>query len=87
MESGITYQPINSFSISFDPEYEKRSNKTQYVSEAVFNNNIPRYITANIDQQTLSASLRLNYTINPNLTIQYYGQPFISKGIYNNFNF
>ncbi|MEL6304179.1 MAG: DUF5916 domain-containing protein, partial [Bacteroidota bacterium] len=26
-----------------------------------------------------------NYTINPNLTIQYWGQPFISRGRYSNF--
>ncbi len=30
-------------------------------------------------------SLRLNYTINSNLTIQYWGQPFISRGRYANF--
>ena len=30
-------------------------------------------------------SLRLNYNINPNLTIQYWGQPFISRGRYSNF--
>tara|TARA_Y100001968_G_scaffold304123_1_gene318858 strand:- start:211 stop:651 length:441 start_codon:yes stop_codon:yes gene_type:complete len=30
-------------------------------------------------------SFRLNYTINPNLTIQYWGQPFISRGRYSNF--
>lgn len=30
-------------------------------------------------------SLRLNYTINPNLTIQYWGQPFISNGLYTDF--
>ena len=29
----------------------------------------------------------MNYSINPDLTIQYYGQPFISRGRYNNFNF
>jgi len=47
----------------------------------------PRYITADIDQQTLSASIRVNYNINPNLTIQYYGEPFISRGRYTDFNF
>jgi hypothetical protein len=30
-------------------------------------------------------SFRLNYTINPNLSIQYWGQPFISRGRYSNF--
>jgi len=32
-------------------------------------------------------SLRLNYNINPNLTIQYWGQPFISRGRYSNFKY
>ncbi|MCF6347117.1 MAG: carbohydrate binding family 9 domain-containing protein [Flavobacteriaceae bacterium] len=86
IETGVTYQPINSFSISLNPEYSRNPNKTQYVTETNFNGT-PRYITAEIDQQTLSASIRLNYTINPNLTIQYYGQPFISRGTYKNFNF
>ena len=29
----------------------------------------------------------MNYNINPNLTIQYYGQPFIFKAKYSNFNY
>ncbi len=85
-ETSLTYQPSNSLSISFSPEFSKNPNKTQYVTETNFNGT-PRYITAEIDRQTLSASFRLNYTINPNLTIQYYGQPFISRGTYKSFNF
>jgi len=85
-EADLTYQPTNSLSISINPEFSKNPNKTQYVTETNFNGNA-RYITAEIDQQTLSTSIRLNYTINPNLTIQYYGQPFISRGTYKNFNY
>ena len=86
LETGFTYQPTNALSVSFNPEYEKNPNKTQYVTTTDFNGTA-RYITAEIDQQTLSASLRINYTINPDLTIQYYGQPFISRGNYKNFNY
>ena len=93
-EGGITYQPINSFSLSISPEFSKNPNKTQYVAETLFeqvvNNEIiktPRYILAEIDQQTLSAAIRLNYTINPNLTVQYYGQPFVSRGRYKSFKY
>lgn len=82
----LNYQPFNAFSMSLNPEFEENPNKTQYVTEQDFNNTT-RYITAEIDQQTLSASIRLNYSINPNLTIQYYGQPFISRGRYTNFNY
>ncbi|WP_299312365.1 DUF5916 domain-containing protein [uncultured Aquimarina sp.] len=82
----LNYQPFNAFSVSLNPEFERNPNKTQYVTETDFAGT-PRYITARIDQQTLSASIRLNYNINPNLTIQYYGQPFISRGTYKDFNY
>ncbi|WP_299187351.1 DUF5916 domain-containing protein [uncultured Aquimarina sp.] len=82
----MRYQPFNALSISLNPEFERNPNKTQYVTEVDFAGT-PRYITARIDQQTLSASIRLNYNINPNLTIQYYGQPFISRGTYTDFNY
>ena len=31
--------------------------------------------------------MRLNYSLNPNLSIQYYAQPFISKGEYKDFKY
>ncbi|MBL4604908.1 MAG: hypothetical protein JKY02_04390 [Flavobacteriaceae bacterium] len=46
-----------------------------------------RYILGHIDQQTWTTTLRLNYSINPNMSIQYYGQPFISRGRYTDFNY
>lgn len=82
----LRYQPLNSLSMSLDFEYEENPNKTQYVTETDFNG-VPRYILGEIDNENLSATLRLNYNINPNLTIQYYGQPFIFKAKYSNFNF
>ncbi len=94
IEAGITYQPINAFSVSFAPEYQKNPNKTQYVTEVELEQIVngqtvtePRYILGNIDQQTLSAAIRLNYNVNPNLTVQYYGQPFVSRGRYSDFKY
>ncbi len=80
------YQPFDAFSLSAEIEYEENPNKTQYVDEVSFNG-IPRYITANIDQRTFATSLRFNYSLNPNLSIQFYGQPFISRGTYTDFNY
>ena len=85
-ELGFRYQPLDALSVSLDPELELMPNKTQYVTEVDFNGT-PRYITGAIDQRTLSANIRVNYNINPNLTIQYYGQPFISQGEYTDFNY
>ncbi len=80
------YQPFDAFSLSTEIEYEENPNKTQYVTETDFNGT-PRYIMGNIDQKTFSTSIRLNYSVNPNLSIQFYGQPFISRGLYNDFNY
>ena len=48
-------------------------------------NSDTRYIFAELDQKTVSFTFRLNYTINPELSLEYYGQPFISAGKYTNF--
>lgn len=84
-DGGITYQPINAFTVSLSPNFVINKSKTQFVTETAFNGD-SRYITAELSQDTLNATLRLDYNINPNLTIQYYGQPFISKGKYKSFN-
>ena len=56
------------------------------VTESSFNGT-PRYVLGEIDNQQISTTLRVNYNINPNLTIQYYGQPFIFKAKFSNFNY
>ncbi len=82
----MRYQPLNALSLSLETEYANRPNKTQYVTQEDFVG-ITRYITSAIDQETLSATLRVNFNFNPNLTLQYYGQPFIARGKYSNFNY
>jgi len=84
-EVRFRYQPLDALSLSLSTEYASNPNKTQYVTETDFNGT-PRYITAEIDNESISVTLRINYTINPNLTIQYYGQPFIFNAEYSNFN-
>jgi hypothetical protein len=83
-EFGIIYQPINSLRISASPEYSINKDKLQFIDNLEVNGET-RYLNGTIDQKTFSMSFRLNYTINPNLTIQYWGQPFISRGRYKEF--
>ena len=85
-ESELNYQPTNALNISFSPEYSISKSKTQYVTQTNYVN-ASRYILGTIDNHTLTASVRFDYTINPNLSIQYYGQPFISRGRYNDFKY
>jgi hypothetical protein len=85
-EVRFRYQPLNSLSLSLTTEFEQNPNKTQYVTESSYNGS-PRYILGAIDNESFSATLRVEYTINPNLTIQYYGQPFLFKANFSNFNY
>lgn len=85
-ELRFRYQPLNSLSASLNFQYDQNPTKTQYVNQADFASN-SRYILGAIDNESLSATLRVNYNINPNLTIQYYGQPFIFKANFDDFGF
>jgi hypothetical protein len=80
----IVYRPSNSISLSAEPGYSIQKGALQYVSETTSDGN-PVYLFGELDQKTLSFTFRINYTINPELSIEYYGQPFVSAGKYNNF--
>lgn len=82
----INYQPFDSFSMSLDNSLSKTQDRTQYVTTADFGN-LKRYILGNIKNDTWSSTLRLNYSLNPNFSVQFYGQPYISRGRYSNFNY
>ena len=83
---GVSYQPLDALRISLNPSYNINNDKLQFVDNIEVGNET-RYLNAKIEQRTLSMSLRVNYTINPNLTIQYWGQPFVSTGRYSNFKY
>ncbi|MCP3930735.1 MAG: carbohydrate binding family 9 domain-containing protein [Bacteroidetes bacterium] len=83
---GMQIQPTNAFNISLRPSLSKNQRQIQSVGSAEFEGEA-RYLAGSVDQRTLSMTLRLNYTITPNLTLQFYGQPFISQGQYDEFKY
>ena len=80
------YQPTDAFSMSFNIEYSNLFDRTQYVNETSFGNDA-RYILGRIQNQTLTTTLRLNYSFTPDISLQFYGQPFISKGKFTDLNY
>jgi hypothetical protein len=56
----------------------------QYIS-TVYNGNDPRYILGTLDQQTMGITFRMDYNITPELSLQYYGSPFLTVGKYSEF--
>ena len=80
----VTYRPINNLSFTFEPGYSKRFSELQYVTESEFNSDA-RYIMSNLDQETFDLTIRIDFNITPDLTIQFYGSPFVSAGDYSTF--
>ncbi|MGB8492627.1 MAG: DUF5916 domain-containing protein, partial [Bacteroidales bacterium] len=85
-EVSLSYKPVNYLSVSLGPGYTKSFSELQYVTQAKFNDN-DRYVFASIDRKTLNASLRIDFNLNPELTVQYWGQPFIATGKYYNYKY
>jgi hypothetical protein len=83
----ITLQPGPQWQLSISPEYERRVDTQQYVttlgggSPATFGS---RYIFGAVDRSTYATQLRLTYTFKPDLTLDFYGEPFSASGRYDN---
>ena len=56
----------------------------QYFDQLVDSLGVPHYLFAHLNQQVASASLRLNFTATPTLTLQAYASPFVAKGTFSN---
>jgi len=82
----MNYQPFDAFSMSLNSELQQTVDKTQYITTTNFGAE-KRYVLGQINNQNWSTTLRLNYSLNPNFSVQFYGQPFISRGRYSDFNF
>lgn len=81
---GLTARPLNSISFSISPEYITDNTVLQYITTSGSPDGT-RYVFGELDMRTMSLTFRLNYTIRPELTVEYYGQPFVSAGKYSNF--
>jgi hypothetical protein len=82
----FSYKPTNYLRISLSPGYSTSYNELQYVTQTD-NDGDDRYIFSSIDRKTINTSLRVNLNLSPDLTIQYWGQPFVASGKYYDFKY
>ena len=77
----LDWKTSGRFSSAFSVNYGKNISDFQwygFYSDALG----PHYTFARLNQTTTSATLRLNYTFTPAISLQAYVQPFVSKGAY-----
>jgi hypothetical protein len=81
----VVMQPMNALSINLGVSYGYYFRKQDQFVENVTYNNTLRSIVGEVKQKTLRFTARVNYNITPDLTLQYYGQPFITRPLYSRF--
>lgn len=79
----ITYKPNNRLSLSLYPQYVKATGHQQYVRTVTGDS--PAYILSSIDQNIASMSVRVNYGITPDMSLQWYALPYLFSGDYYGF--
>ena len=87
--AALEWKPGARLSLRVEPQLERSRTSSQYVdtfedglATNTFGN---RYVFADLDQTTLSASVRLNWIFTPRLSLEMYAQPLISSGRYAGF--
>ncbi len=84
IQPGISFMPMNTLKFAVSASFSSSINKLQYIGiEQVNNQN--KYLLGKVNQETIGATFRIDYNINPDLSIQYYGSPFASVGKYSEF--
>lgn len=85
----LEWRASNNIFFRFAPSYSIADRDAQYVSKVqdqFFVNTFgTRYIFAELHQETVSASIRFNWTFSPHLSLQMFLQPFVSLGQYNEY--
>ena len=80
-----TYRPMRNFNLSARLTYGHWEKKLEYVSAPTTDDDGKAYVMGALRNEELILTLRMNYSITPDLSIQFYGNPFFSSGKYTDF--
>lgn len=84
VSSGITVRTTPQLNLSLSGSLSRTDNPWQYVAQRESPRGV-HYLFGELDQTTVSVTTRLNYTVSPTLSLQFYAQPFASGGRYARF--
>ena len=80
----VTWMPVKRFKMSGQVHLWHWQYPQQYVS-SIKGTNSTEYVVGNIDRNTTSFTFRSELYLTPELSIQFYGSPYYSVGIYEDF--
>ena len=81
---GINWNPFNRVKLRLSSAYENNLNEFQYLEtdDLVVEN---RYLMGRLEQNTFNFTLRAEYYLKPEVSLQFYGSPYYSVGKYKKF--
>ena len=82
MDPYVSLRFTTQFQMNISASTSRSINNTQWFGNFTDAGGVTHYTFAHLDQRTVAMSTRLNYTATPNLTFEFYGQPFIARGKY-----
>jgi hypothetical protein len=86
VEPNFTYKPVSNVSISLTPNYEQARDGAypvgSFADAGATQTYGTRWLFAQLDQTTLSSNIRLNIAFTPRMSLQFYGQPYVTTGRY-----
>jgi hypothetical protein len=77
----LTVRPAPRWSLSFAPRYEHNVDDWAWVDNVDVGAGT-HYIMAHMKQETVAMTVRFNYAFTPDLSVQFYAQPYFSAGKY-----
>lgn len=84
MSMAFTFRPSDVIMVSAIPAYTSNQRELQYVTHKTLAAG-DRYVFSSVSQQILRMSVRLNLSFTPNLSLQFWGQPFLAAVNYTRF--
>ena len=79
----VTYRPLPALTLSPGVRVSKNTFGAQWVTNLTEGGN--HYVFGELDQTTVAMTMRLDYTLTRNLSLQLYAEPFVSAGDYGAF--
>ena len=77
----LIFRPTNALTVTVMSSAGRNDSELQYV-DTVSTASGSRYVLGRLDQETRALTVRVDFSLTPNLTLQYYGAPFASRGRY-----
>jgi hypothetical protein len=84
LEPEFAFRPSGRFDMKFSLGYNPYTNDHQYIDE-VWQNESLHYVFARLKMKMIYMTMRFNYSFTPDLSLQFYGMPFIAAAKYSSY--